>query len=430
MVGLPFETDADIAAIAELVKKAQALGARGRATINVSVGVFVPKPHTPFQWSAQLDIEESFAKFDHIKNNLPKGAQLKRNSPRTSYLEGVFARGDRRLSPLIEKAWLLGARLDGWSETFNFALWQRAADELAVDFNGYHKSRDLDEALPWQHLSAGVDEAFFKDELHKAASLIYTPDCREHGCQKCGLCDFKIVKPVTFPSSSYTVSVPRSRAKNAPDVNSAHKIYHYWVAYERLGKARFLGHLEMLQLLFRALRRAGLPLCFSQGYNPTPNVSFSPALSVGTQSHAEYFVAETYEPLKNLESCRELLNLEMPQGIQVKTVSLGSKNTPSRVETDYLVTTPVDLDPDKAAALIGADEFFIAVVRKHKQRQINVRPDITTLRLENAQLLFMTLQTEISKAAVKPMELVSKVFDLSDEDLFKSRLTKLAYRVL
>jgi len=430
MVGLPFESNEDVAAIPELVNKAQALAGRGRATINVSVGVFVPKPHTPFQWSAQLGIEEGFAKFDYLRNNLPKGAQFKRNSPQTSYLEGVFSRGDRRLSSLIEKAWRLGARLDGWSESFNLSLWQRAADALAVDLDAYLKPRNIDGALPWQHLSTGIDPVFFKDELNKAGELSYTPDCREHGCQKCGLCDFKTVKPVTFARDSYALSVPAPRAGSASDTNGDHKVYHYWFDYERLGKTRFLGHLEVLQILFRALRRAALPLCFSQGYNPTPKVSFSPALSVGTQSHAEYFVAEIYEPLKDLEQWRERLNLEMPQGMKVHRIYLGAKKMPAKVETDYLIKTPVSLDPDRAVEFIGFDEFFIEVVRKHKQRWMDVRPDISALRLENDQSIFITMQTEISKAAVKPMELISKVFGLSDEDVVNSQLTKLAYRVL
>ena len=139
MIGLPTETDEDIEAIAELAIKTKKIGnqaAPGRQQINVSLGTFVPKPHTPFQWNAQISMEESRDKINALKRMLlRKGINLKWHEPKQSYLEGVFSRGDRRLSQLLETAWRHGARLDAWSDYFNLERWQQSADECNINLD-------------------------------------------------------------------------------------------------------------------------------------------------------------------------------------------------------------------------------------------------------------------------------------------------------
>lgn len=427
MVGLPFETDDDVAAIPELVRKAKAAAGRG-GNINVSVGTFVPKPHTPFQWSGQMGVAESFKKFDAIKYNLPKGARLKWNDPRLSYLEGVLARGDRRIGAVIERAWRLGARLDAWSEYFDLPLWQKAAAELDIDLEYYLAPKDIDAPLPWQHLSAGVAESFYKDELAKAAQLVYTPDCRVHGCQKCGLCDFKTVRPITYASDAYAGSAPKTMTAEHT-IPAGEGSYHYWVDYQRIGKARYFGHLELLQTIFRALQRAGIDMRFSQGFNPSPKVSFSPALSVGTESYAEYFVVETARPLRDLGHCLQELNDQMPPGLKVTNVRLGPKTVPVVVETDYRILMSRPLESERITQFLAAESYLIQVVRKKKQKIIDVRPDVSGLSLESERTLLFTLKTEAGKAGVKPMEIARELFSLTEQELYDSRLTKLGYRI-
>ncbi len=107
-----------------------------------------------------------------------------------------MSRGDRLLSRVIEEAWQRGARLDGWSEHYNLNIWQDAARACNIDISNYLRQRDFSEVLPWQHLNTGVDQEFLRSELEKSLTGDYTPDCRVHGCQKCGVCDFKEVMPV------------------------------------------------------------------------------------------------------------------------------------------------------------------------------------------------------------------------------------------
>jgi radical SAM family uncharacterized protein len=194
MVGLPTETPEDVAAIVALVDKVRAGGkkASGRKpTIRVSAGTFVPKPHTPFQWSKQENEASLRAKQEILQRGLDrKGTRLSWQDPNTSLLEAALSRGDRRLGKVIHHAWKLGCRFDAWSEHFNFAKWQQAFKEAGLDPAFYaHRERSLDEILPWSHIDSGVSADFLKKELVKAREGLETADCRLSACNECGLED-------------------------------------------------------------------------------------------------------------------------------------------------------------------------------------------------------------------------------------------------
>jgi radical SAM family uncharacterized protein len=161
MLGLPTETEEDILGICELSKKIFEIGRSytKRARITVNLATFIPKSHTPLQWERQISIEETLEKQRFIKRNLKvKGIEVRWHQAEASFLEGVFARGDRRLSKVIEKAWELGARLDAWSEHFRFDVWQKAFVECGIDPNEYLKARKKEEILPWDFIDTGVSK--------------------------------------------------------------------------------------------------------------------------------------------------------------------------------------------------------------------------------------------------------------------------------
>jgi radical SAM family uncharacterized protein len=192
MVGLPTETPEDVAGIVALVDKVRAEGrkASGRKpTIRVSAGTFVPKPHTPFQWSAQENEDSLRAKQEILQRGLDrKGTRLSWQDPKTSLLEVALSRGDRRLGKVIYNAWKLGCRFDAWSEHFNFNNWMKAFDEAGLTPDFYaRRERSLDEVLPWSHIDAGVSPDFLKRELERAVQGKDTPDCRNNVCNTCGL---------------------------------------------------------------------------------------------------------------------------------------------------------------------------------------------------------------------------------------------------
>jgi len=192
MLGLPTETDEDIAGIASLVDDIDALGRRNggrRPQLRISLSTFVPKPHTPFQWAAQRSQEGLTAGYELLQKGLKrKGVKLWWHDPKVSLLEAALSRGDRRLGQVIHRAWRLGSVFDGWSEHFRYENWLKAFQEAGLDPTLYaQRERPLDEPLPWAHIDAGVSAEFLKREYERTVKSQPTPDCRHEECSACGL---------------------------------------------------------------------------------------------------------------------------------------------------------------------------------------------------------------------------------------------------
>jgi radical SAM family uncharacterized protein len=196
MIGLPFETDDDVAAIAHLARKMAFLRSEvdgkqvGLQKLNISVSNFIPKAFTPLQWVEQNSIEEIRRKQVLLETTLGriKRVSLAMHDPHLSKLEGVFARGDRRLAPVLYHAWQSGCKFDGWSEHFDYAKWCQAFEACGIDAETYLKSRSPEATLPWETVDAGISKIFLQNELAKAANCQTTPDCRFDVCQECGVC--------------------------------------------------------------------------------------------------------------------------------------------------------------------------------------------------------------------------------------------------
>ena len=193
MLGLPTETDEDVLGIAELVyriiQKWKELGSNKKRGLRVHVATayFVPKPHTPFQWEKQITPQEYLRRCKLLKDHFySKSIEYDYHSPDLSRLEAVFARGDRRLGPVIETAVRSGAMLDGWDEYFNYAKWYAAFRQCGIEEDFYTvRGYGEEEILPWDTIDVGVKKKFLLRERRRAYEGVVTPDCR-HGCAGCG----------------------------------------------------------------------------------------------------------------------------------------------------------------------------------------------------------------------------------------------------
>ena len=193
MMGLPTETDEDLLGISQIVLNVQKVfreHAKNKARglrINVGISIFVPKAQTPFQWLGQISAEEAQRRKELLMDSLKiKYVTYSIHDYRTSMLEAVLARGDRRLSAVLERAWQLGCRLDGWDENFDYAAWMQAFSDCGVDPAFYaNRALEREEMLPWDHISSGVTKAYLYSELEQARRGIATPDCKV-GCRGCG----------------------------------------------------------------------------------------------------------------------------------------------------------------------------------------------------------------------------------------------------
>lgn len=193
LTGLPTETDVDTLGIAELGRNVAAIGQRNTkgASVTVSVGGFVPKPFTPFQWFGQNTVQELYRKIGLLRDDLRRhrGVQLKWHDPKATLVEGIVSRGDRRLGPVIETVWRRGGVFQEWSEHFALDLWLEAMAEHGLDPDWYvHRHRDEDEVLPWDHLSAGLHKDFLWQDWRDALAEVGLPDCRWTPCYDCGAC--------------------------------------------------------------------------------------------------------------------------------------------------------------------------------------------------------------------------------------------------
>jgi len=193
LIGLPTETDEDVLGIAELARKCVAIGRKhtGRVTVSTSVGGFVPKPQTPFQWFGQDTVPELKRKVNLLRDAVrhDRGVALKWHEPRATLVEGIASRGDRRLGAVIEDVWQAGGTFQEWSEHFDVSLWENAMAAHGLSADWYvHRHRTEDEVLPWDHLSAGLHKDFLWQDWQEALAAGGVEDCRWTPCYDCGAC--------------------------------------------------------------------------------------------------------------------------------------------------------------------------------------------------------------------------------------------------
>ena len=196
MIGLPYETDEDVAGIARLAEKVVELyyasdktNKRRAPSVNISVAGFVPKPFTPFQWAGQNDMETLSRKQKLLKAEI-RNRHIKYSYHQSdiSVLEGIFARGDRKLNRVLVRAFELGCKLDGWSECFDMDRWRRAFADCGIEPDFYTRERSYDELFPWDFVDIGVTKDFMMRENERAKAAVTTPHCRLQ-CSACGAAD-------------------------------------------------------------------------------------------------------------------------------------------------------------------------------------------------------------------------------------------------
>ncbi|MBZ0157253.1 MAG: TIGR03960 family B12-binding radical SAM protein [Alphaproteobacteria bacterium] len=337
MIGLPTERDEDLEAIREMALKALRIAKKntGRfVNIGITISPFVPKAHTPFQWYGQNTPGEMQRKLLYLKEVLSsKKFKFKGHNGEMSLLEGVFARGDEGLADLVEKAWELGCRLDGWSELFDFRRWTDAMERTGIDGPAYaRKSFTRDEQLPWEPINIGVRKEFLYKEYERALAEERTPDCNRV-CTACGLrCGGKDREGPVLKTGGAEPGVPEAAAP--PDAYAVPQGSKHGAAirvrcrFSKEGKLRYLSHLELSTTLIRGLRRAGIPFDFSKGFHPAPKISFGQPLGVGVAGEREYFDMEVFTPF-DIEFHMRAVNSALPEGITVHKMSVIPVREPS-----------------------------------------------------------------------------------------------------
>ncbi|MBQ6297231.1 MAG: TIGR03960 family B12-binding radical SAM protein [Selenomonadaceae bacterium] len=385
MMGLPTETDEDIAGIADLANKVANLKRGVKVTISVSC--FVPKPWTPFQWAAQISTSE-FERRQQLLKNLITNRAITYNyhNAKLSVLEGALARGDRRLAKVIEAAWKLGAKFDGWSDLFKPDIWAAAFDTCGISPEYYSgRERDFWEPLAWEHTSPGVDKNFLLVEWEKSQVGKTTRDCRRTSCTGCGVCMNLGVKVIDFDADKTKLSNRQSLVTNHQPL-----ITKYRGQIRKGAEIAVLSHLDYMNVFMRALLRSKLPAAWSEGFNPHLKVSFASALSLGVTSDCEYVDFELTAPIDEPEVLQRL-NAQLPKGMEIlRLKKLRGKVQPVMSLVDlsrYEVRLPFD------------KKYFDAA--QNSIKNFNATPEIKFTRITPKK----TRELEIKKYVAEPIKI-------------------------
>ena len=384
MIGLPGETVDDVAQIAPLARqvKDQSKGSGVSGDVNVAVSTFVPKAHTPFQWEPQISMQETTDLQYQLHCDLKKRkVKFKWQDAPLSFMEGVFARGDRRLAPVLARAVELGCRFDGWREHFSLQRWLQAFADCAVEPEWYLRRRELNEILPWDHLDCGVTRDFLLAERELALSEAATKDCRDGSCSACGVCDFTVV---TNRVSQQAAVLPRPESSAGEPAAARMRL-----RFSKTGVMRYLSHLELITVFTRAVSRGDVPILFSLGFHPHPRFSFGTATSVGVESQAEYmdmFVAAGI----TAKSVMDRLNAVLPEGLRIldsEEVDAKSPSISTLIDATRYRITFTEADPDtlqkQCVQYMAHDSFVIQRTKKGQTQTVDLRGETVSLSAED-----------------------------------------------
>jgi radical SAM family uncharacterized protein/radical SAM-linked protein len=327
MIGLPTEEESDVREIVRVGARARDTGKRvkkernlgGAPKVTVSVSTHVPKPHTPFQWCAMDAESDVRVKQGWLQEEARlTGVDLRMHDASTSWLEGVFARGDRALCNVLERAYRAGVRFDSWEDQLKIDVWSGAFEAEGIDPKKYLGTIPVTAHLPWEHISVGLEEGFLAREYRKAVASRLSPPCgkaagafvqatnlddaladtRKLVCYDCGVaCDMSAMREERIVALERLGAKHRVDAKPLPEVTAKRRgppprvvqgdARRYRFAFTKLGPSAFLSHLDLIRALPRAFRRLDVPLYYSSGFHPKPEMTFGPALSLGVSSLEE-----------------------------------------------------------------------------------------------------------------------------------------------
>jgi len=401
MIGLPTETDDDLLGICDMVYGIFRLpGSHRLQGLTLAVSPFVPKAQTTFQRHPQIPRDEVHRRARFLKDHLPrKKVKMDWRDPKVAEIEGIVARGDRRMSKVLHRAWKNGARFCGWSDYFRYDLYREAMAEEGLSFERFLNGHSPQQPLPWDHLSKGIRAGFYQKEIRRSLAAQSTLDCRD-GCSGCGLPpeDCFVTPEAAAVQPEKTVN---SMSDGRTGMSDTHTISIVRIKYAVRGLLRFLSHLETVRIWERAFRRSGLPVQFSEGFRSRPRLSFSPPRPVGIASEAEYL--DVRLGTADVDQIEKRLSNVLPDGIRILEIRTVDKSAGSLDKTigcwEYRVTFGQPI-PDlviRRQELLQRKEISVTRSRSddHADREekvVDIRPSIGDLRMEDDSLLITVVK--------------------------------------
>jgi radical SAM family uncharacterized protein/radical SAM-linked protein len=451
MCGLPGENDDDLRGIIDLAQKAwktaRETGNRN-FRITASVSPHVPKPHTPFAWAEQVSTPELNRRLGVLRDAVRgTSVTLKYRDAETSLLEGIFTRGDRRLGVAVEEAWRRGCRFDAWSEHLKFDTWMQVFHDMGMDPERPLKERSTELEQPWDVVQSPVTRKFLVREKVRADRAAITEDCRlEDVCFSCGVSECPQrpwVKtphaPIDLPRAHARVEQTFGRARRRGPARTGHRqgsgvqtATRFRITFEKGTEMRFTSHLDLMRTWERSLRRAGVPLAFTQGHRPHLKLSFGPPLPLGYRSRAEAFDLEFSRPPD--VDLAERFNEVLPPGLRVvgyrpilfKTPSLmsqlGGATYGVRFPRPFLEGAGLDAGTlgqtlrEGIRRLLDRDHLIVRRQSEAQTREFDAKPSILFLEASDDETpAALTLGIRFTvRAQPRPDEIVAMMFPDTD----------------
>ena len=296
----------------EIVDFITDIGRRTRMHFNINIGIFIPKPHTPYQRASQIDSDVVVKKIDFIRSKLkPIGHKVSTGDPLISQIEGLLSRGDERAGILCEKAYLDGSRLDAWDEYINRDKWLQL---IETNRGMIDDLLNRNEKLPWSVIDSCVSDKYLKDELEKSENCRRTEPCKEN-CGLCGTCtkNIKIVKNHYIDVNRNNELVNKKVHQNKSDP----AIYRVLFSFSKKASSVFHGHLSLIEIFSMSFRRADIPVIYTHGFNPLAKIEFASPLAVGISAACEFAAADFYEKIP-VDFFVDSLNKCLIQGIRIE----------------------------------------------------------------------------------------------------------------
>lgn len=394
MMGLPTETMEDIEGIANLAQKVVDLyyslptRPKGRAvSVSISCACFVPKPFTPFEFEAQDTMELLHEKQKHLLTSVKsKKISVSYHDADVSFIEAILAKGDRRLCNVIERVWKMGSRLDGWYEYFDAQRWYDAMNELNIDPAFYaNRHREYDEVMPWDHLDFCVSKNFLIRENKLAHQEQVTPQCREK-CSACGAralikgecCSDKVV----YEREVAPIEPPRPKVDPSLLLDQPQKVRLF---FTKLDRAKYISHLDMNRCMSRAIKRAGLPVWYTGGFNPHMYLTFPLPLSLGCESVYECVDLKMTQKV-DFDQMVSRLNACLPPDIQVFSAGEQKMDQKEIAWADYEICfRNEDGLKEKLTSFFNQQEIKVIKKTKKGEKEIDLKPHFSLVSMEEKE---------------------------------------------
>jgi len=309
MIGLPLPAEEKAALLneeEEIVSFITDIARRTRMRFNINVGIFIPKPHTPYRWAVQIDSETAERKLNFIRSKLkPYGHKVSVSDPLISRIEGLLSRGTERAGLMCEEAFKSGSRLDAWDEYINKDKWLELLE----------KESETADLVSWDSIDSCVSSEYLLKELEKSNNAVRTPSCKEK-CSLCGVCtEENRIKRLS--KSQFLVNHIKKEVNEDEEKRADPSIYRVLFEFSKKKGAVFHGHLSLIEIFSMSFRRAGIHVLYTQGFNPLAKVEFASPLSIGISADGEVAAADFADEVQ-ADGFRDTLNKELPQGIRIE----------------------------------------------------------------------------------------------------------------